>query len=143
MDRNKHELAHRREHPFNRLARSFFGDDLGFFLEDGFAPKSHHPNISLSEDDTHVYIEAALAGLTSEEIDVTMENGVVWIRGSKKEKEDQKKYHYRAERSYSYKLALPESVNEASEPKAKYENGILFITFEKAKKANPKKISIQ
>lgn len=90
-----------------------------------------------------MYIEASVPGLTPSEIDVTLENKVLWIRGSKKEAQDNKKYHYRSKKTYSYQISLPESADENREPETKYEHGVLTITFSKTKGEMAKKIQIK
>lgn len=129
------------EHPIQRVFRDLWGQDLDFFRESRSSLQGAS-NVSLSEDETHIYVDAALPGLSEDEIEVTLEKGILWIQGHKKEEEEKKKYHYKATRSYSYQLALPESVDENGETKASYEKGVLHITFNKAKGQIPKKICI-
>jgi len=102
-------------------------------------------NISLSEDDSHYYVEANLPGLADEDIDLTFDKGVLWIKGQKKESEEDKKrkFYYRSSSSYSYRIAIPGDLDESVEPDAKFENGVIHVIFNKAKKEEPKKISIK
>jgi len=130
-------------HPFNQLLRNFWGEDLDAFESFLYGGKQqYHPNISLSEDDNKVYVDAALPGLEENEIEVTLEKGILWIQGQKQESEDHKKYHYKAKSAYSYQIALPDSINESEEAYAKYDKGVLHIVFNKTKGDGPKKISI-
>lgn len=129
-----------RQHPLHHLINSFWGDDLGVAHNDSFFREAQKSNVSLSEDETHVYVEANLAGLAENEIDVTLDKGVLWIRGEKDEVKDERKYHRRAHRSYSYKVTLPEGVNLEAEPQAKYEKGILSVTFDKSEGKTARKI---
>jgi HSP20 family protein len=41
--------------------------------------------MSVSEDKNHVYIEAHLPGLKTDDIELSFERGVLWIKGEKKE----------------------------------------------------------
>ena len=132
-------LTQRRiDNPFHKIFTNFWEDKLPLFEE-----KSLNSPISLSEDDKGVYVEASLPGLTTVEIDATIENKVLWIRGTKKETQDNKKYHYRSKKSYSYQIALPETVDENKDPETKYENGVLSISFGKIKGETAKKIQIK
>ena len=135
---NKHAII-RKEHPLNKLFGNFWDFDLTPFSEENLN------NISLSEDEEHVYVEASLPGLSESEIEITLERGVLWIKGNKSEEKDdsKRKYHYRTHRSYSYKVYVPESVDDASNPDAEYKKGVLHITFAKTKQEAPKKISIR
>lgn len=145
---NKHPLERKTaqnlffEHPIHRAFRDIWGSDLDFFGRDLPTLKAAS-NVSLSEDENHIYVDAALPGLDENEIEVTLEKGALWIQGNKKEEEEKKKYHYKATRSYSYQLALPESVDENAETKASYEKGVLHITFNKTKGQSAKKICIE
>lgn len=101
--------------------------------------------LSVSEDDEHIYVEAALPGIKSEEVDMTFNKGILWIKAEKKEEsEDKKKKYYRkAMSSFSYRIAVPSDVDENKEPEALCKNGVLKITFFKAKKGPSKKIQVK
>lgn len=133
-----------RENPFNQILRRVWGDELGLIDESGKSIFSHHhANVSLSEDEGHVFVDAALPGLEESEIEITLDKGLLWIRGEKKEEHDNKKYYYKGQRSYSYQLALPENVDESVEPQARYDKGMIHITFMKNKGEKAKKIHIR
>jgi HSP20 family protein len=132
------QLQKRFEHPFQKIFGTFWEDQLP-----AFENKIVNSPISLAEDDKAVYVEASVPGLNASEIDVTLENKVLWIRGSKKEGQDNKKYHYRSKKTYSYQISLPETVDENKEPETKYEHGVLSITFSKIKGESAKKIQIK
>lgn len=102
-------------------------------------------NISLSEDDKHVYVEANMPGLKDSEIEVTYDKGILWIKGEHKESEESKKrkFYYRTHRSFSYRIAVPGDLDQTSDPSAKYENGVIHITFNKSQKAMPRKIEVK
>ncbi len=134
----KNLIQRRVDNPFHKILTNFWEDRLPLFEE-----KICEYPISLSEDEKGVYVEASLPGLTHQEIDATLDKKVLWIRGNKKEAPDNKKYHYRSKKSYSYQIALPENVDESKEPETKYENGILSISFPKVKGETAKKIQIK
>ena len=101
--------------------------------------------LSISEDDSKVYIEAALPGIDSENIDITFHDGYVWVRGEKKEKEEDKKrkYYRQSAKSFSYRVAVPGDVDLNTEPEAEFDNGVMTITFAKSPKSQPKKIAVK
>ena len=109
------------------------------------SPIATASNLSISEDEHSVYVEAALAGLTQKEIEVTVHQGVLTIKGEKKEEEPDKKrrYYRKAERQYVYELMVPGNIDEQKEPEAEFKNGIMTIAFAKQKKEEPKKIQIK
>jgi len=106
---------------------------------------SRETGLEISEDNQNVYIEAALPGLTPNDIEITFEKGELWIKGEKKteESDKQKKFYRRSSKSYSYNLAVPGTIDETQEPMAAYENGMMIVTFKKRPTAQPKKIKIQ
>lgn len=104
---------------------------------------SNPTGLQISEDDTHVFIEASLPGLNENEIDITYEKGNLMIRGEKKETEEdkKKKFYRRSSRSFVYQMAVPGNIDDAVEPKAEFLNGVAKITFQKKKKDLPKRIT--
>ncbi len=128
----------RYEHPLSKLINTFWDDSLP--LIDDQIKNTH---LTLAEDEKAVYVEANLPGLDSSEIDVTLDNKMLWIRGHKKEVQDEKKYHYRSKKSYSYQITLPESIDDSKDPITKYEHGVLCITFLKSKGDTTRKIHIK
>src|SRR5271168_4598941 len=68
--------------------------------------------LQISEDEASVTVEAALPGLSENEVDVTFEKGTLLIRGEKKETEEDKKrkYYRRSSSSFMYHLTVPGNV---------------------------------
>ncbi|GIW61476.1 MAG: heat-shock protein Hsp20 [Patescibacteria group bacterium] len=98
--------------------------------------------LSISEDDKNVYVEAAVPGVDPKEIEVTYENGVLTIRGEKKEEEKGKTFRRRATRSFFYRIS-PGDVDPNKEPEAVCKNGVMTVTFAKVPEAKPKKIAVK
>ncbi len=134
----KNQILRKYEHPLQRLFGTVWDENLPTLEE-----RLGDSQLSLYEDDKSIYVEASLPGLTPEEIEVTLETKVLWIRGAKKETQDNKKYHYRARKAYSFKIVLPEAVDDQKDPETKYEHGILTLVFPKTKGESPRKISIK
>jgi len=112
--------------------------------EDFLSPSFAGSDLSVSEDETKVYIEANMPGLEADDIEVTYHKGQLWLRGSKKEEEDKKKKYYRyASSSFNYRLAVPGNIDEKVEPDAEYKNGVMKVTFKKMSEAQPKKIAVK
>lgn len=128
--------------PWSNLLPTFW-EDMGGELSEltGFQGNT---GLSLSEDEKNVYVEAALPGLKSDDIEVTLDHGVLWIKGQKQEeeKDKEKRFYRRATSSYSYRFALPEKIDERKDPQANYQDGILKITFAKTQQNQAKKINI-
>src|SRR2546423_15170289 len=80
----------------------------------------HGLDISIYEEKNNLVVEAPLPGLKSENIEVNLNNGVLWIKGDKKEEtsDKDKKFYQKSQSTFSYRIALPEQVDEKQEPKA-------------------------
>ena len=102
-------------------------------------------NLSLSEDDKDFYIEAATPGVNPEDIDITLQNGMLWIRGESAHEEGKpnKKYYRKASNSFSYRVALPKSIDPNAEIDASCDNGMVKIAIPKSQQAQQKKISVK
>lgn len=111
-----------------------FADSLGQFREQS--------GLTMYEDDRNLYVEAELPGLKADNIDVKLEQGILIINGQKDEEQEGKTYYCKAKSSRSYRIALPNLVNEEN-PDATFNNGILKLTFKKTKQAISRKINIK
>lgn len=127
-------------------------DSLNQFLTDieheFGALTNQNTGVSISSDESHVYVEAQIPGLTAKDVDVTIDSeGVLWIKGEKVEEEKSKERHYyrRAQSSYSYCVPLWDEVDTSAEPEASYKNGIMTIAFarKKEKQTESKKIKVK
>jgi HSP20 family protein len=103
------------------------------------------PALDLSETAEGYLVEAALPGLKPEDVDITVENNVLTIKGeTRQEGEDTKRNFHRIERrfgSFQRSIALPTTV-KADAIQASLENGILRLEIPKAEEVKPRKISV-
>lgn len=101
--------------------------------------------LTVYDEKNNIVVEAALPGLKSEEIEVSLNKGILWIKGERKEEasDKNKKFYKKSVRSFSYSVALPEQVDENKEPEASYKDGVLKISFPKAKNSEAKRINIK
>ncbi len=104
----------------------------------------HDSNLELFETNTQVVVKANVAGLKENQIDVTFEKGVLWIKAENEAEEsnDDKTYYSKSSWSYSYKVAVPGTLDLTKEPTAEVENGVITITFQKAEISRPKKLTV-
>lgn len=127
------------------LDSSFF-DDFFFPARNTLRANSSTMGNGLSvyEDKEAVYVEAWVPGLEPEDVDLTFEKGVLWIKGEKKEEQsEEKKYHYRSDSTFSYRVSVPRRLDESTEPEATCKNGIITVRFNKSKSEQPRKIEIK
>lgn len=108
---------------------------------------SHLPfsNIAKKEDSSF-HLEVDLPGVTKEDIDIKVEDGILAISAIRKYKNElTRDDYYICESSFGKferRYALPESV-DTSKVDAKLVDGRLIVELQKTKKAKPRVISIK
>jgi HSP20 family protein len=133
---------------FRHGLSSFFGRSLAPRKEkDGEEwTADWSPLVDIEEDDKEYLIKAELPAVKKEDVHVSVENGVLMIRGERKmEKEETKKKYHRVERVYGNfirSFALPEDA-ESDRVHAEFKDGILKVHLPKSEKAQPKPIEVK
>ena len=98
----------------------------------------HLPSVDVSDDKKEVTVKAEIPGMTENDIDLTWHDGVLSIRGEKKdEREEKKKGRYYSECSYGSfcrNINLGKNV-DWSNARAKYKNGVLTVSLPKTETA--------
>jgi HSP20 family protein len=106
------------------------------------------PAVDIAEKEKEYEITAELPGMEEKDIDVKFANGMLTIKGEKKEeKEEKKKDYYLSERrygSFQRSFAVPEGV-DTDKIDASFKNGVLTVVLPKSAEArkNEKKIAIK
>jgi HSP20 family protein len=108
------------------------------------------PQVDVSETDKEVQVTADLPGIDEKDIEVTLADGILTIKGERKaekEEKDEKRSFHRMERSYGFykrSIAVPSEVVE-DKIKAEFSKGVLTIKMPKSAEAKSKvkKISIK
>jgi len=103
------------------------------------------PALDLCETQDGFVVEAALPGLKPEDLEITVENNILTIKGeTRRESEDKQRNYHRVERSFGSfqrSIALPTTV-KADQIKATLTNGVLQLDIPKAEEVKPRKISV-
>ena len=102
--------------------------------------------VDIREDDKSIYVDAEMPGFKREEINVTLEEGVLSITAERKteeEKKDQKSHlhercYTRVERSFRMPTAI-----EAGKVAAELKDGVLHVTLQKPVQSVSQKIAIK
>jgi HSP20 family protein len=109
-------------------------------------PTAFVPAIDMKETDTNLVIEVEVPGLKSNEVDIQIEEGVLILRGERKqEKEEKARQWHRSERywgKFERRIALPEYA-DAEKVDAVCKDGVLLVTVPKKAGVKPKAISIR
>jgi len=109
------------------------------------ATSEWRPAVDVTENTDHFLIEADIPGVDPKDIEVSMENGVLSLKGEREsEIKEEKDGYSRVERSHGSfyrRFSLPESA-DSENIKAKSAKGVLEITVGKKEVAKPKKVTI-
>jgi HSP20 family protein len=135
----------------NRLRRDM--DDLwSRFYDTGGTPATrgealaYVPSVNVKETDQAFEVSAEVPGIKPEDIQVTLSDGVLSIKGEKKEEKEETKgdYHVVERRfgSFQRSFRLPRDVDPAKIA-AKHKDGVLNITLPKAAKAAATTIQVK
>lgn len=104
------------------------------------------PRLDVSETDKDIEITADLPGMEKKDINVSLEDDLLTIKGERKqEKKESGKHYHSVERRYGsfYRsLRLPTEVQSAK-INASFNDGVLKITLPKTKKAKKKVAQIE
>jgi HSP20 family protein len=140
--RENRELGRMRDE-MDRLFDRFFDDwPFGLSTREG----GWMPSVDVSETAKEVVVNAELPGMEPKDIDLSLHDGVLTIRGERKhEHEEKEKAFHRIERrygSFSRAIRLPSEV-ELDKVKAAYKDGVLNIRMPKTKQTSVKKIEVK
>ena len=114
----------------NRLFDDFWREFDG--VGTSLVPSSGFPRVEVIETDRDVKVEAELPGMEEKDIEVTLRNGVLTIRGER-QSESEDKHRRVSERYYGQferRIALPAEV-EGDKVTASFQKGVLTVTLPK------------
>src|SRR5918998_3667409 len=105
------------------------------------------PAIDVLENDGDLVIRAEIPGAKPEDVDVTVQSGVLTISGRRQEEREEERGGYlvreRRYGSFRRSLQLPEDVDE-SKINARFENGVLEVTIQGAAAVQePRRVQIE
>ena len=114
--------------------------------EGSIATAQWSPAVDIAEKDDHFLIEADVPGVDPKDIEVSMENGYLTVKGERKsESKEEKEDYSRIERSYGSfyrRFSLPDSA-DPNNVSAKSNKGVLEIKVGKTEVSKPKKITVE
>jgi len=104
------------------------------------------PTVDIYETEDSLVVEAELPGVDAKDIDVSVDEGVLSLKGERKlEKEVKEENYHRVERAYGVfqrSIRLPFDV-DADAIKANYDSGVLKVSVPKGELKKPKSIPIE
>lgn len=123
----------------DNLVNQFWGDAAN---RNGSA---WHPNVDVAQNENEFVLHAELPGMNREDIQVSLEDGVLTLAGERKfETESNDKSYFHRERAYgqfkrSFQLGKDVQADKIS---ATYKDGVLVVTLPKAEEVKPRQIEI-
>lgn len=135
---------------FGRMIRHFWGEGNG-----DTTPTITYP-MNIWETDDAVHVEAEMPGFKREEVDITLERGVLCITAQRRQHVDNTsegngngnghsgRNHLLTERRfarYQRTFTLPTTIDEES-VQARLEDGVLHLTLPKRAEVKPRKIQV-
>ena len=135
-------LLNQLQREVNRLFEtSRFGDEeTGHMLADWM------PAVDIKEEPSQFVIHADLPGVDLKDIEVTLENGVLTLKGQRaSERKEETEQYRRVERvrgTFLRRFSLPD-VADAEKVSAKCKDGVLEVVVPKREAAQPRRIAIE
>jgi len=118
-----------------------FGEDTSSVATSRWAPA-----VDIKEEDRQFLITADVPGVDPKDIEVTMENGMLTVRGERKLETDRREDGYRrVERvhgAFYRRFSLPDYA-DAEKITAKVKNGVLEVVVPKTEKVQPRRIEVK
>ena len=128
-----------------RLFDQMLGQGLRRSSEERSLRGAWMPAINILEKDDAILISADLPGLHAEDVEVTVEEGVLTIRGERKlEEANEGETYHRVERLYGVferSFTLSNSV-DTTKIDARFKNGEMTLTLPKREESKPRTVKI-
>ncbi|HFD79368.1 MAG TPA: Hsp20/alpha crystallin family protein [Gammaproteobacteria bacterium] len=126
-----------------------FDTRLGRYGDEGnqlAAASDWVPAVDIKEEDDRYVIHADVPGVDPKDIEVSMEDGVLSIKGERQsENKEEREGYKRIERvrgSFFRRFSLPDTA-DAEAISAKSKDGVLEIVIPKQEKVQPKRIKVE
>ncbi len=105
-----------------------------------------YPLVNVSEDSDHIFVRAELPGVNPEDLEITIKDQQLVLRGERKIPTEAKpvNYHRRERESGFFRrvLRLPAQV-DPGKVEAACKDGVLTITLSKPEEVKPRQISVK
>ncbi len=120
-----------------------FDDVMGSMLGTATSTRTFDPSIDVHASDSEVVFVCDVPGIKQDDLEVTLENHVLTIKGMRKfeGKEDEQVMLGRAYGSFTRSYTLPDVVDD-EKLTAHLADGVLTVRIPKQAKAKPRKIQI-
>jgi HSP20 family protein len=114
--------------------------------ENGLMASDWAPAVDIKEEIDRFVIQADVPGVEPKDIDITMEKGVLTLKGQRvSESQEESEKYKRVERvrgTFMRRFSLPDTV-EADKINAKFKDGVLEVIVPKGQEAQPRRIQVE
>jgi len=104
------------------------------------------PSLDVAETKNEIVVKAEVPGMDPKDIDISLSDGLLTIKGEKKQEREEKEENYHlVERSYgsfTRSIRLPKEI-QSDKINASYKNGVLKVVLPKSEEAKKKEIKIK
>ena len=104
------------------------------------------PSLDVTETKSDLLVKAELPGMDPQDIKISLDEGVLTIKGEKKqEKEEKEEGYHLIERNYgsfTRSIQLPKDV-QSDKINASFKNGVLKVVLPKSEEAKKKEVKIR
>ncbi len=104
------------------------------------------PAVDIKEEQDRFVLIADIPGVQPDDIDITMENDILTLKGERSyETEEERADYRRIERlrgTFYRRFSMPDTA-DADKIHAKFKNGVLEVVIPKQEKLQPRKIKVQ
>jgi len=109
--------------------------------EEEFPTIATSRGLRIHEDEKNIYLDAVVAGVPANDVQVDIEDGVVTIKAEKKTEEKEKGQFKASSYNYYYTCAL--SGGQWDKASAEVSDGVLELSIPKTEASRPRKISVK
>jgi HSP20 family protein len=130
----------------DRMFDELMGRGLRRVFSEGAVRGSWTPAVDIIEKENGIHILADLPGFKPEDVDLTVEGGVLTVRGERRfEEATEGETYHRIERVYGVferTFTLPNSV-DTTKIEAKFANGEMIVTLPKREESKPRSVKVK
>ncbi len=130
---------------FHDDVNQLYGDSRVGLAVEGDRSSNWSPAVDIKEEDERFVLKADIPGVDPKDIDITMDDGVLTIKGERKhESEEEANGYKRVERSHGTfyrRFSLPDTA-DAERVTAKGKDGVLKVVIPKHEKVQPRRIAV-
>lgn len=110
-------------------------------FDETFPTMSTQKGLRIHETDKDIVVEAVVAGIPADDVEVHIDDGVITIK-AEKSIESKKKGEYRSS-SYQYYYTAALSGGQWHKANAEVEDGVITVQIPKTEAARPRKITVK